>query len=116
MLPAVDPTAPGAIEDLVDLVIERAALSGAHVEIVEQLGHGRAGDRVAAELGSPGGAAAAERGEPACEVAGTESRTAPEVVHEVAGDQRGAVHEVAGDERHNGNGTEKPHTGTTAAA
>jgi hypothetical protein len=90
MLPALDATAPGVIEDLVDLVIERAALSGAHVEIVERLGHGRAGDRVAAELGSPGAGAAGERAEPAYEVAGTEG--------------------------HTGEGTATAHTGATAAA
>ena len=97
MVPAVDPAAPGVVEDLVDLIIERAALSGAHVEIVEQLGHGRAGDRVAAELGSPGGAAADEHGE---------------TRQEIAGEEHPPVHEVARTESR----TERPNTGTTAAA
>ena len=53
LLAAPDLEAPGVTEDIVDLVMERAALAGAHVEIVERLGHGRAGDRMAAQLGAP---------------------------------------------------------------
>ncbi|MDA8301260.1 MAG: hypothetical protein M0005_06875 [Actinomycetota bacterium] len=68
LLAAPDLEAPGVTEDIVDLVMERAALAGAHVEIVERLGHGRAGDRIAAQLGAPAGAG--ERPQPGEAVAG----------------------------------------------
>lgn len=43
---------PGPAEDVVDLVIERATLAGAHVEIVEKLrGPGKGQERIAAQVG-----------------------------------------------------------------
>ncbi len=42
----------GVISDVVDLVIERAALAGAHVETLKRL-DGAAGHRIAAQLGRP---------------------------------------------------------------
>ncbi len=43
---------PGLAEDVVDLLIERATLAGAHVEIVENLrGPGHEEDRIAAQVG-----------------------------------------------------------------
>jgi hypothetical protein len=44
--------AHGAVTDNVDTLIERAALAGAHVEIVEQLRHPE-GHRIAAQLSDP---------------------------------------------------------------
>jgi len=67
LLGTPDLEAPGVTEDVVDLVMERAALAGAHVEIVERLGYGRAGDRIAAQLGTPAGAG--EQPQPAQAVA-----------------------------------------------
>jgi hypothetical protein len=40
------------MSDVVDLVIERAALAGAHVETLKRL-DGTAGHRIAAQLGRP---------------------------------------------------------------
>jgi Bacterial archaeo-eukaryotic release factor family 3 len=44
--------APGVIADVVDMLIERAALAGAHVEMVEHMGNS-ASHRIAAQLGQP---------------------------------------------------------------
>jgi hypothetical protein len=44
----------GAVADVVDLVIERAALAGAHVEMVDRLGNAE-GYRIAAQLGGAKG-------------------------------------------------------------
>lgn len=42
----------GVVRDIVDLVIERAALAGAHVEMVKELSNAK-GSRIAAQLGHP---------------------------------------------------------------
>ena len=42
----------GVVPDIVDRVIERAALAGAHVEMVERLGEAE-GHHIAAQLGHP---------------------------------------------------------------
>jgi len=50
LLPPEAKEAHRVVPDMVDLAIERAALAGAHVEIVEQLGEAE-GPRIAAQLG-----------------------------------------------------------------
>lgn len=52
LLPADAKGTHGVVPDIVDTVIERAALAGAHVEMVEQLGEAD-GHRIAAQLGHP---------------------------------------------------------------
>lgn len=52
LLPAEDTSLPGVTADVVDALIERAALAGAHVEMVDNLGKDASG-RIAAQLGQP---------------------------------------------------------------
>ncbi|HYA44272.1 MAG TPA: hypothetical protein VED59_01595, partial [Acidimicrobiales bacterium] len=52
LLPADGTDGPDVVADIVDVVIERAALAGAHVETVERL-DGNEGHRIAAQLGHP---------------------------------------------------------------
>jgi Bacterial archaeo-eukaryotic release factor family 3 len=52
LLPLESKEAHRVVPDIVDLIIERAALAGAHVEIVERLNEGD-GPRIAAQLGRP---------------------------------------------------------------
>jgi hypothetical protein len=60
LLTAHDSTAHGGLKDVIDEVIERAALAGAHVEMVDKLGlEGHEGDHIAAQLVRIGQAAPA---------------------------------------------------------
>jgi hypothetical protein len=58
LVPVDEGEAPGAAQDAIDLVVERAVLAGAHVEMVERLPDGPGRERIAAQLGQPPGAAA----------------------------------------------------------
>jgi hypothetical protein len=95
LVPAHDSAAPGAVKDVIDRVIERAALAGAHVEIVDKLGlQGHEGDHIAAQLGrflpEPAGAAAL-LGTGELPAMGTEELSPPPRTEDGVGPRKGGV-------------------------